>query len=93
MPTFVIERVVPGAGRLTDAEIEEMSKRSLEHIRALAPDVEVEWLHSYVTDDKFYCVYVAPHAEAILRHAALSDIPADRVSEVRRLMNFSDRKV
>ena len=70
-----------------------VSKRSLEQIRALAPDVEVEWLHSYVTDDKIYCVYVAPNAEAIRRHAALSDIPVDRVSEVRRLMNYSERKV
>jgi hypothetical protein len=93
MPTFVIERVKPGAGRMTDAEIEEVSKRSLEQIRALAPDVEVEWLHSYVTDDKIYCVYVAPNAEAIRRHAALSDIPVDRVSEVRRLLNYSERKV
>ena len=62
-------------------------------MRALAPVVEVEWLHSYVTDDKIYCVYVAPNAEAILKHAAMSDIPVDRVSEVRRLLNFSERKV
>lgn len=93
MPTFVIEREKPGAGRLSDAEMEAVSKRSLEQMRALAPGVEVEWLHSYVTDDKIYCVYVAPNAEAILRHAAMSDIPVDRVSEVRRLLNFSERKV
>jgi hypothetical protein len=93
MPTFVIERELKGAGRLSDAEIEAVSKRSLAQMQALAPDVEVQWLHSYVTDDKVYCIYVAPNPEAVLRHAALSDIPVDRVSEVRRLINFSERKV
>jgi hypothetical protein len=93
MPTFVIERDVPGAGRLTDAEIEAISQRSLEQMRAMAPDADVQWLHSYVTDDKIYCIYVAPNPEAIVRHAKLSGVPVDRVAQVRRLLNYSERKV
>jgi hypothetical protein len=93
VPTFVIERDVPNAGRLTDAEMEALSKRSLEQMRALAPEADVQWLHSYVTDDKVYCVYVAPDPEAIIRHARLTGIPANRISEVRRLLNYSERKV
>jgi hypothetical protein len=93
MPTFVIERETPNAGLLTDAEIAEVSQRSLQKIRELAPEAEVEWLHSYVTDDKVYCIYVAPDVDAILRHARMSGLPADRVSEVRRLLNYSPRKV
>ena len=85
MPQFVIERDVPGAGGLSEAEIREMSLRSLRALNELGP--QIQWLHSYVTEDKVYCVYIAPDENVIRDHARRSGIPADRISAVRRLID------
>jgi len=90
MPQFVIEREIPGAGSLSEAQIREVSLRSLETLQSMGP--QIQWLHSYVTEDKVYCVYLAPDENTIREHARRSGIPADRVSAVRRLIdpvNFS----
>jgi hypothetical protein len=82
---FVIERELPGAGTLTDLQIREVSLRSLEALRAIGP--QIQWLHSYVTEDKVYCVYIAPDEDTVREHARRAGIPADRVSAVRRLID------
>ncbi len=85
MPQFVIEREVPGAGRLSEEEIREISLRS---IRALGEiGSQIQWLHSYVTEDKVYCIYLAPDEQTIRDHARRAQIPADRVSAVRRMID------
>lgn len=85
MPQFVIEREIPGAGLLSEAQIREVSLRSLETLKTMGP--QIQWLHSYVTEDKVYCVYLAPDEESIRQHARRTGIPADRVSAVRRLID------
>jgi len=85
MPQFVIERDVPGAGKLLEAEVRELSLRSLTVLKEMGP--QIQWLHSYVTEDKVYCVYLAPDENAIREHARRVGIPADRVSAVRRLID------
>jgi hypothetical protein len=82
---FVIEREIPGAGALSDSELREVSLRSLEALKAMGP--QIQWLHSYVTEDKVYCVYLAPDEDSIREHARLAGMPADRVSAVRRLID------
>ena len=85
MGQFVIEREVPGAGALTEEQIREVSLRSLQALREMGP--QIQWLHSYVTEDKVYCVYLAPDEDTIREHARKAGIPADRVSAVRRLID------
>jgi hypothetical protein len=85
MPQYVIEREVPGAGSLTKAEIQEMSLRSLQTLGEMGP--QIQWLHSYVTEDKVYCVYIAPDEDTIREHARRAGLPADRVAAVRRLLD------
>jgi hypothetical protein len=81
---FVIERDVPGAGKLSEAQIRDLSMRSLEVLKEMGP--QIQWLHSYVTEDKVYCVYLAPDENIIREHARRVGIPADRVSAVRKLI-------
>lgn len=85
MPKFVIEREIPGIGQLSDAEIREISRKSNEILAGLGP--EIQWLHSYVTGDKMYCVYIAPDEATVLEHARRGGFPANRVSAVRRLVD------
>jgi hypothetical protein len=85
MPQYVIEREIQGAGSLTEDQIREVSLHSLETLKNMGP--HIQWLHSYVTEDKVYCVYVAPDEETIREHARKSGIRADRVSAVRRLID------
>lgn len=85
MPEFVIERDVPGAGRLSEEEIREMSLRSLQVLAEIGS--KIRWLHSYITEDKVYCIYLAPDEQTIRDHARRARIPADRVSAVRRLID------
>jgi hypothetical protein len=85
MQQYVIEREVPGAGSLSEAEIQEMSLRSLDVLNELGP--QIQWLHSYVTEDKVYCVYLAPDPDIIREHARRTGIPADRIAAVRRLID------
>ncbi len=85
MPRFVIEREIPGAGNLSPQELQGISQKSCSVLRELGP--EVQWVHSYVTDDKVYCVYVAPDEEAIRQHAAQGGFPANRISRVRSVID------
>jgi Protein of unknown function (DUF4242) len=85
MPQFVIEREIPGAGTLSETQLRELSLQSLETLKEMGP--QIQWLHSYVTEDKVYCVYLAPDENSIREHARKVGIPADRVSAVRRLID------
>jgi len=85
MPKFVIEREVPGAGNMTDAELKELARKSVAVLKAMGP--EIQWLQSYVTGDKIYCVYMASDESMILEHARRGGFPANRVSAVRRLID------
>ena len=85
MPQFVIEREIPGAGSLTEVQIRDLSLRSLQSLKDMG--TQIQWIHSYVTDDKVYCVYLAPDEDTIQEHARRTGIPADRVSAVRRLID------
>ena len=84
MPEFVIERDIPGAHLLTEEQLRESSLQSLEVLRELGP--EIQWLRSYITEDKVYCVYLAPDEALIRAHALRLGIPADRVSAVRKMI-------
>lgn len=85
MPQFVIEREIPGASRLTEAEIREASLKSLEALKKLGP--EIRWVHSFVTDDKIYCIYFAPDEETVRKHAEMIGAPVNRAAEVRRMID------
>jgi rRNA-processing protein FCF1 len=85
VPQFVIEREIPGAGTLSEAQIRELALHSLEVLKEMGP--QIQWLHSYVTEDKVYCVYLAPDEDSIREHARKVGIPADRVAAVRRLID------
>ena len=85
MREYVIERDIPGAGSLTEDQIRETSLKSLAILGDLGP--QIRWLHSYVTDDKIYCVYLAPDESSIREHAKRLGLPANRVSAVRRMID------
>jgi hypothetical protein len=85
VPQYVIEREIPGAGRLSEEEIREVSLRSITALSAIG--AQIQWLHSYVTEDKVYCIYLAPDEQTIRDHAAQARIPADRISAVRRMID------
>ena len=85
MPKYVIEREIPGAGDLSDTQLREVSLKSIEVLKGMGP--EICWLHSYVTGDKVYCIYLAPDEATILEHAKRAGLPANRVSAVRRLVD------
>jgi hypothetical protein len=80
MPKFVIERDLPGAGKLSGQDLHDISAKSNKVITDLGPDIH--WLHSYVTDDKLYCVYIAPDEDIIFEHARCGGFPADKVNTV-----------
>ncbi|MGB6192149.1 MAG: DUF4242 domain-containing protein [Terracidiphilus sp.] len=84
MPKYVIEREIPGAGSLSHEQLHAISQTSCSVLRKLGP--EIQWLHSYVTDDKIYCVYIAPSEELILEHAKQGGFPANKVSRVREMI-------
>ena len=85
MPKFLIERRLPGAGQLTPAELRAISRKSCEVLHALGPDIQ--WVQSYVTDDKIFCVYIAPDVNMILEHACCGGFPANEISQVRALID------
>jgi hypothetical protein len=85
VPKFVIEREIPGAGNLSDAQLREVSQISVAVLREMGP--QIQWLHSYITGDKVYCVYLAPDEETIREHARRVGLPANRISAVRRLLD------
>ncbi len=81
MPQFVIEREMPGAGGLSAGELKGASQTSCDVLRELGPDIQ--WVHSYVTDDKIYCIYRAPSEDLIRRHAETAGFPANSIARVR----------
>src|SRR6266852_727779 len=87
MPKFVIERDLPGAGKLTSEELRSISQKSNKVIADLGP--EIRWLDIYVTEDKLYCVYVAPDADIIFAHARCAAFPANKVTRVANIMDPS----
>jgi hypothetical protein len=88
MPEFVIEREIPGAGNLSDSELQAVARKSVNVLKEMAGR-EIKWLHSYVTGDKVYCVYLAPDEETVREHARRGGFPANRISAVRRLIDPS----
>jgi len=85
MPKYVIEREVPGAGKLSPEELRAISQKSCSVLNAMGP--EIQWVQSYVTDNKVYCVYIAPNEEAVRKHAGQGGFPCNRVSEVRSVID------
>lgn len=85
MPQFVIERDMPGVGGASAADLKAASQTSCNVLRELGP--EIQWVHSYVTDDKLYCIYHAPNAEMIREHAQRGGFPANAVNEVRTVID------
>jgi hypothetical protein len=85
MPQYLIERNIPGAGKLTSAELKAIAQKSCNVLTELGP--KIQWVQSYVTDDQIHCIYRAPNAELVREHARLGGFPADRVSEIRTLID------
>jgi hypothetical protein len=85
MPKYVIERELPGAGSLSDQEIKGISNKSCQVLNQLGP--QIQWVESFVTDDKIYCVYISPNKEMIEKHAAEGGFPANKISEVKRIID------
>ena len=85
MPKFIIEREIAGAGKLADAEFQGVAQKSCDVLRQLGP--EIQWVQSYVTGDKIYCVYLAPNEELIREHAKRGGFPADRIHRVERVID------
>ena len=85
MPKYLIEREMPGAGRLSPQELQEASQQSCHVLREMGP--QIQWVQSYVTSDKIYCLYIAPNQEMISDHAQRSGFPANSVSEVATIID------
>jgi hypothetical protein len=85
MPKYIIERELPGAGKLTSDQVQAVAQKSCDVLRKLGS--EIQWLESFVTEDKIYCVYVAPNEAMVREHAKQGGFPANRVSQVRRMMD------
>jgi hypothetical protein len=85
MPKYVIEREIPDAGKLSAQELQAISQTSCGVLKQMGP--QIQWVQSYVTDDKVYCIYIAPDAEAVLEHARQGGFPANRVSEVKNIID------
>jgi rRNA-processing protein FCF1 len=90
VPQFVIEREILGAGALSEVQIRDLALSSLRTLKEMGP--QIQWLHSYVTEDKVYCVYLAPDEDSIREHARRVGIPVDRVAAVRRLIDPANLK-
>ena len=85
MPKFVIEREIPGAGKLTPAQLQGISQTSCGVLRELGP--QIQWVESFVTDDKIYCVYIAPDEDTVRKHAQMGGFPANKVAQVRAVID------
>ncbi len=85
MPKYIIERELPGAGDLGDDQVQGISQKSCQVLGELGP--QIQWVESFVTDDKIYCVYIAPDKEMIEKHAQEGGFPANKISEVRRTID------
>jgi hypothetical protein len=85
MPKYVIEREIPGAGDLTPEQLKSISQTSCNVLRKLGP--EIQWVESYVTGDKIYCIYLAPNEQLIREHASQGGFPANRISQVKTVID------
>ena len=85
MPKYVIEREIPGAGKLSREELQAISQKSCGVLSKLGP--QIQWIESYVMDDRVYCIYIAPNEELIREHARQGGFPANRTSEVRSIID------
>lgn len=85
MPKYIIEREIPGAGSLTQQELKAISQKSCGILNSIGP--RIQWLESYVTDDKVYCVYIAPDEATVRAHAEQGEFPANRISQVRSVID------
>lgn len=85
MPKFVIEREIPGAGKLSKDELHAISQKSCGVLREMGP--QIQWVESFVTDDKIYCIYIAPDEAAVRKHAQSGGFPANRVAQVRMMID------
>jgi len=85
MPKYVIEREIPGAGNLSQQELQIISQKSCNVLAEMGP--QIQWMQSYVTSDKIYCVYLAPDEAAVREHARRGGFPANRISEVKSMIN------
>ena len=85
MPKFIIEREIPDAGKLSAQELQAISQKSCGVLTSLGP--QIQWVQSYVTDDKVYCVYIAPNEEMVREHANQGGFPANRISEVKSVID------
>jgi hypothetical protein len=85
MPRYVIEREIPGAGELSQEELHSISQKSCGVLQELGP--QVQWVHSYVTDNKIYCIYIAPDEESVRKHAAMGGFPANSIAQVRNVID------
>ena len=85
MPKFVIEREIPGAGKLTAEQLQGVSQTSCGVLRELGP--QIQWVESLVTDDKIYCVYIAPDEDMVRKHAQMGGFPANKVAQVRAVID------
>ena len=85
MPKYVIEREIPGAGNIPPADLQAISQKSCSVLQGLGP--QIQWVESFVTDDKIYCIYIAPNREMVLEHARQGEFPANSVAEVRTMID------
>ncbi len=85
MPKYVIERELPGAGNLTAEQLKEISKKSCDVLNKMGP--QIQWLQSYITDDKIYCIYIAPNEAMVKEHAKQGGFPANRISEIKSIID------
>lgn len=91
MPRYVIEREIPGAGKLSASDLQGISQKSCSVLERLGP--QIQWVQSFVTDDKVYCVYLAPNADIIRQHAKEGGFPANKVSEVKEVIDPTTAEV
>lgn len=85
MPKYLIEREIPGAGDMSPQQLQAVSQTSCAVLQKLGP--QIQWLHSYVTGDKIYCVYIAPNEEMVREHAQQGGFPANRISEIKTMID------
>jgi hypothetical protein len=85
MPKYVIEREIPNAGKLSTAELQGISQKSCGVLKEMGP--QIQWVESFVTDDKVYCVYIAPNEAAVRQHAQKGGFPANRIAEIRSVID------
>jgi len=85
MPKYVIEREIPGAGKIPPAGLQAIAQKSCGVLQGLGP--QIQWLQSYVTDDKIYCIYIAPNREMVVEHARQGGFPANSVAEITTMID------